>query len=317
VSGKDIQYSSSASGRVFKSGLTATGGITTTTYGEEGSFYKSHIFTATDTFTVTSVGELPQEVEVLIVAGGGSGGCNGAGGGGAGGFRVVTFPVSVSPGSYTASVGAGGAPVAFNVKGNNGTPSWFGIVGVSTETSTGGGGGGFKSNNYGTISGNSGGSGGGTAATGPGIGYFGGAGNVPPTSPPQGNPGGNSVTGQEPNNYAGGGGGGAGGAGNPSLNESPTFRGGHGGIGTSNSYAYGPTSPTIYAGGGGGAGNIRGDGGSGGGGNGSSYGSAENGVSNTGGGGGGAYGLPSVVSGAGGSGIIVVRYRVSSIQAQA
>ena len=64
-------------------------------------------------------------VEYLVVAGGGAGGAGFGGGGGAGGLRTnlpgvqdaggnpltgSAFPISTSPGSYTVTVGAGGAP---------------------------------------------------------------------------------------------------------------------------------------------------------------------------------------------------------------
>ena len=89
-----------ASSQVF----TATGGTVTTS-----GNYTIHTFTSSGTFEVTSG---TGSVEYLIVAGGGGGGGSVAdawspGGGGAGGMRTGT--VTASTGSYTITVGNGGA----------------------------------------------------------------------------------------------------------------------------------------------------------------------------------------------------------------
>lgn len=162
----------------------ATGG-TITTCGD----YKIHTFTGPGTFCVSQVGNCvggPGNVDYLVVAGGGSGGGNKAGGGGAGGYRTSGFgpaplqgtalPVSVT--GYPITVGGGGTygTCSTNNTGVSGNNSIF-----STITSAGGGGG---SGVY--CQGLAGGSGGGqnhNIAAGP-I-----AGNTPPVSPPQGNPG--------------------------------------------------------------------------------------------------------------------------------
>ena len=189
-------------------------------------------------------------------------------GGGGGGFRTTSTIFSV--GVYTITVGAG-------VSGSNGQNS--SIVGGSINFESAGGGKGQQD----------GGSGGGGFAS-VNIGH----GNVPATSPSQGYDGGGvSVT--------GGGGGGAGG----------TTTNMNGGPGAYNDYS-GISTP--YAGGGGAGGDYTvgsgsGSGGIGGGGNGAygtGYGgSPAPGSPNTGGGGGGAY---STNPGAGGSGIIIIRY---------
>jgi hypothetical protein len=196
--------------------ITATGG-TVTTCGND----KIHTFTGPGTFTVCSVGNPAgsDTVDYLVVAGGGASGYDitgsgttfSTGGGGAGGYRTsgygpaplqgTALPVTAT--GYPITVGAGGAGGG----GNAGSNSIF-----STITSTGGAAGGDETK--------SGGSGGGvqcTAATGSP--KTGGSGNVPPVSPPQGNPG-------SPNGpTCGGAGGGAvaagsgvnGGAGAPNL----------------------------------------------------------------------------------------------------
>jgi hypothetical protein len=262
------------------------------------------------------------EVEYLIVAGGGSGGSYVGGGGGGGG--VLQGSSVVGQQSYTITVGAGGASVGSisvqqSIQGNNGgNSSAFGF------TALGGGGGG----RYAHIAGSSGGSGGGSGGFQSGS-SSGGAGTSG-----QGNAGGGSV-GPRPRSFTGGGGGGgAGTAGETSTDALNT--GGNGGSGII-SYILGVP---YYFGGGGGGGNYTdgsrpGNGGLGGGGGGSSNtanvsgvggGSAinntsggngsptgdpnnlgGNGAANSGGGGGGNghYGL----SGAGGSGIVIVRYQ--------
>lgn len=67
------------------------------------SGFRTHIFTRSDTFTVVSG---PAVVDVLIVGGGGGGGMDMGGGGGGG--EVYTGTMTLSPGSYSVVVGAGG-----------------------------------------------------------------------------------------------------------------------------------------------------------------------------------------------------------------
>ena len=299
--------------------IIATGGTVTTS----GDF-KIHTFTGPGNFTVTNAGNScgSNTVSYLVVAGGGSGGCKYApgpqnatgGGGGAGGFREGRTPTcsyTVSPlnapaglpvtaQSYPITVGGGGAATPGTppgCAGNDGNPSSF-----STITSTAGGGGG--NDTQGGRTGGSGGGRGGEANPGPGA-----AGNTPPVSPPQGNPGGaGGATGP---GYGSGGGGGA------------VCAGENGGTGGSGNGGAGATtqitgSPVAYAGGGGaggyGSSSYHGCGGTGGGGDGSSPGNnGTAGTANTGGGGGGGgAGTPSACNSkgqAGGSGVVIIRYK--------
>ena len=271
--------------------MNATGG-TVTTYTVGGQSYRSHTFTSSGTFTPTVTGT----VDVMVVAGGGCGGRDNAGGGGAGGVRQNTNVV-VTPSSYTIVVGAGAAANTNDNGGNGGT----GFNGANSSaigiTSLGGGFGGSAGTNnpsgQNRTNGGSGGGGAGAEST-----RSGGSGTAG-----QGNNGGDG----HPTNGGGGGGGGAGAAG---TGYSGTNDGGHGGIGIQNDYR---TGSNIYYGGGGGAGNNNSvytiqPGGSGGGGDGGDGGSA--GSANTGGGGGGHTHPATIISGAGGSGIIVIRYPI-------
>jgi hypothetical protein len=283
--------------------IQAIGG-TVTTCGD----YKIHTFTSDDTFIVTNNAQCAsyQKADYLVVAGGGSAGpLNQSGGGGAGGFReskcattsgcwtasplasATSIPISIQ--SYPITVGAGGA----GSPTGSGTPGSNSIF--STITSAGGGRGGRS----GQCTMESGGSGGGGGEGKPGA-----AGNTPPVSPPQGQPGGNSTGG------SGGGGGGAI-AGGCSTNN---CNGGAGGAGVSSSIT---GTPTAYAGGGGGGANngTGGSGGTGGGGPGGSFPSPATkegnpGTANTGGGGGGgSVPAPLFSNGSGGSGIVIIRYK--------
>ena len=235
-------------------------------------------------------------VEVLVVggggAGGGYGGNDGAGGGGAGGL-IYNSNFAVTPGTQLAvQVGSGGAGVGGAARGNNGINSIFGAL-----TAIGGGGGGTEGVDR---VGKDGGSGGGAGGYGVKPGGLGTAG--------QGFAGGDCTG-------PGDGGGGAGAAGQSGLT-------GIGGIGLA--YSISGTS-TYYAGGGGASGdkrNTRGGGGAlgglGGGGKGQDATNNTppgNGTNATGGGGGGAAGSDpahgagtTLTSGAGGSGIVIVRY---------
>jgi hypothetical protein len=280
--------------------ITATGGTITC----DGDF-KVHTFTGPGTFTVTSAGNPSGSttVDYLVVAGGAGGGGNQGGGGGAGGFRqsfpnpaTGGFPVTAQ--GYPITVGGGGAgnPGPGAVAGGAGTSGTNSIF--STITSTGGGGGGGRPANN-AASGGSGGGGGGCGSR------TGGAGNTPPVAPPQGNTGGD---GQQPD----GGGGGGGGAGAVGSNSVAPRTGGAGGAGSGISIT---GSSVTYAGGGGGGSGIGagGLGGSGIGGNGGSGPPAVavgTGTTNTGsGGGGGGNDTPNVAGAAGGSGIVIIRYK--------
>jgi len=275
----------------------ATGG---TIY--EDSTYWIHAFGTSGTFTPSQA----LTVDYLVVAGGGGGGSlvtggpRGNGGGGAGGYRTTVgtsggggsaeSQLSLSSGvGYTVTIGAGGAGGVGVTAGSNGSNSVF-----STITSIGGGRG-----NDGSVNpvGQSGGSGGGTYPTyspgGAGTanqGFAGGAG-----SPTDGN------------NAGAGGGGGAGSVGQigylGSSLSTGTGGGGNGGAGLISAI----DSIARAGGGGGGRGGIA----TAGGGNGGDF--ASNGfpaVAGTGGGGGGTGTQNGVnyTGGAGGSGIVLIRY---------
>ena len=290
--------------------LTATGGTIT----ESGDF-KIHTFTGPGTFTVNSLSPTPanNEVSYIVVAGGGGGGGEG-GGAGAGGFRerksgVDTYtasplngatPITVTATAFPITVGGGGpAATSCSAPGTNGSSSTF-----SSVTSAGGGFGGSKNAPGSGKNGGPGGSGGGAGRDRPGPV---GAGNTPPVSPSQGFPGGDS---QAPSGSAGGGGGGATAAGAQGTGPSPTEAGGDGGAGATTNIN---GSPTAFAGGGGGGSincnpTFSGCGGAGGGGRGG-FNDAVAGTANTGGGGGASGQSPGVGAAAGGSGIVIIRYK--------
>lgn len=255
----------------------ATGGTITT-----DQFYVYHTFTSSGTFSPTA----NISADVLVIAGGGGSpaagtGAGPSGGGGAGGVLGFTGQ-SLTPSSYTVTVGAGGT----NTTGND---SQFG-----TLTLVKGGGIGGTTDNIGGTGGSGGGSGGRYTSAG-------GA-----ATSGQGNTGG---VGYQQSGLAAGAGGGAGAVGGPAGNN----QGGTGGAGT-NAYSSWATATSTgasgyYAGGGGGMSWYSGNGGAGGtggGGNGASNSTATNatnGTANTGGGGGGSsYGST------GGSGLVIVRY---------
>jgi hypothetical protein len=294
--------------------LTATGGTITTS-----GNCKIHTFTGPGTFTVSEVSSTPanNEVSYLIAAGGGGGGSScGGGGGGAGGYREVKTPltpytaspldgypsapnrITVTATAFPITVGSGGAAATSGTNGSQGNPSVF-----STITSAGGGYGGGPSS--GANGGSGGGGGGNDSRTG-------GTGNTPPTSPAQGKNGGGGATGGGSYQEAAGGGGGAicaggsGGSGNgpggpggggatTSINGTPTARAGGGGGGTGGND--GPATSSGGSGGGGSGGNCQ------------AGTAATAGTANTGGGGGGSGGSAPGKAKAGGSGIVIIRYK--------
>lgn len=312
--------------------VAATGGTETTS----GDF-KIHTFTAPGTFTVTCAGNAAgsSTVDYLVVAGGGSGGTSngGGGGGGAGGFRLsnstsmpapLTSPLAnptgltVTATAFPVTIGAGGAsvtgpgPSPGGAQGNTGSNSIF-----SSITSAGGGGGGGSQsagNGAGLTGGSGGGYGGQTSSPGTG-----GAGNTPPVSPPQGNKGGDATS---PSNSGGGGGGAGAVGGNNSISPIAAGDGGIGSYVLATGFAgsngtTGPVSSARYFAGGGGSNSegqpacAQGDGGAGGGGAGAQTSAAGTaGTVNTGGGGGGNDASPAGFgTGAGGSGIVIIRYK--------
>lgn len=271
--------------------FAATGG-TITTAGD----YTYHTFTTSGTFAVTSGS---RDIDYLVVAGGGGGGGvaptggyhAGGGGGGAGGYRTGTAEAFSE--STTVTIGAGGTTSSYEPT-NGVNTSAFGLSAV---------GGGKGSTGGSSIAATNGGSGGGAGRDIQTIG--------------QGTAGQGSNGGANTGQNSAGGGGGASAAGQAAQGAGgadSSGRGGNGGNGTA------WLNGTYYAGGGaGGNGNqtsssVAGVGGLGGGGNGRAWESATTGfaaTANTGGGGGGACAYNSAVGtygGAGGSGIVIVRY---------
>ena len=323
--------------------VSATGGTVATS----GDF-KIHTFTGDGCFVVSAGLGPVSVVDYLVVAGGGAGGGVMGGGGGAGGYREShSTPVS---GSYTASplatptgipVSAQTYPITVGAGGSSagpgaGYPAGSGTGGAnsvfSTITSAGGG---AHSNG---VSGKGGSGAGYPRYTGTGA-----AGNTPPVSPPQGQPGGDVPSRPSHQDNIAGGGGGAGQAGGDANSDPyPTpsvFRAGPGGNGVASEIS----GSSVTRAGGGGGGSRTGSpthyapsgatGGSGGGGvGGHSPNAAQcNGVAGTpgsantgGGGGGGLYHAPNLPApfpqmpgqqdrdmpgGNGGKGIVIIRYK--------
>lgn len=285
--------------------FVATGG-TVTDINEGGVDYRVHTFTSSDTFEVSGTQVSSKNIEYLVVAGGGSG--SSTSGGGAGGFRTNVpgstsggnsspeSSLTLSPGQHTVVVGAGGASIQGpEINGNSGEDSSFASI-----TSIGGGGAGRQISRA-DASGLDGGSGGGR-----GTGYL--ASGTPGSGTAgQGSDGGTST---DYTKYYAGGGGGAGQKGGDGTDV-------YGGDGLSSSI---DGSSKNYAGGGGAnahptrTDNPRGVGGIGGGGDAALSEANENGEdggTNTGGGGGaGNRADDSYTSGAGGSGIVIIRYQI-------
>ena len=269
-------------------GVSGTGGTISNASG-----YTIHTFTGqSGTFQLFSGGT----VEYLVVAGGGGGGTGGntsheSGGGGAGGLLSGTLS-SLQSGSYTVTVGGGGAVMSNGSNSSINFPTSITAVGGGQGDGSSGGGGG----------GNGGSGGGGRHSTTGGNGTSG-----------QGNDGGGGayylgVNGTYSN--SGGGGGGAGQAGgqggvtdggngiqftyyNHKGSPAGWFAGGGRGVAVTSG-----THPSWTAYGGGGSPNTV-----------VNSGTATAGVANTGGGGGGAWTSTSTIpGGAGGSGIVIIRY---------
>ena len=296
--------------------ISATGGTTSDANG-----WRTHEFNSSDTFAISSC-DSGAVVQVILAAGGGGSSTSvyrwGQGGGG-GGSLEYNYATGVSAGNYSITIGAGGAP-GTTYSGNKGANT----TGFGT-TAYGGGRGGSMQHAP-----NSGGSSGGQSGYG---------GNYPPGDPDFVTNAIDAGSGNNVNagggNYGdrvAGGGGGAGGAGQ-FANVNTSEHGGNGG----SALAIGFSPYNLCGGGGGGAGWdydtwIGGTGGSGAG-NGASVtnegpGANEgvtltestNGTANRGGGaggpnyqqyGGGGNAVYSGLASSGGSGIALIRYRIS------
>ena len=261
--------------------MAASGGTTTTYTDPTGQAWKSHTFTSSGSFVVTTApGASALDADFLVQgAGGGSkaeGDSNRNAGSGAGGLLygpAGTMPVA----TYSITIGAGGS-------GGNGSNTVLGgapgaAIGASGQTATGGGAGGVNDSPPNCL-GADGGCGGGGWWSNPGAGGEG-------TQPNPGLAGitkgsGDGSPGSPSPEYGGAGGGTGGPAPGQGTNKGP---------GTANVYRYGPTNSQTY-----GAGGESSD-----------YSTTPrnaNGASNSGDGAGG--------HGTGGSGIIVIRYKVTS-----
>lgn len=256
--------------------IEATGGSKTTS-GE----YTTHSYNTSSSLNITRAGE----ANVLVVGGGGGGGSSNptgwqTGGGGAGGVVYATN-YTLPTGSYTITIGSGGAG---DNNGSNTTlssPSVY-LIGLGGGRGGNGGFGGYP-----------GGSGGGGAHNNGGFGLalqanFSGDSGVYG----YGNPGAGG------GNGFGGGGGGASGVGvsnGPGGNGLPVVM-----------LTEGLT--TYYGGGGGGSGTAGGLGGGG-----TGPGPAGSGVVNSGGGGGSSGYGPGNPGGPGGSGVVLIKYRTGSV----
>jgi hypothetical protein len=270
-----------------------------------------NLATAASSFTL----EFGALIEYLVVAGGGGGGgkvagnAYGGGGAGAGGFRTATGLLVDFGSAITVTVGAGGAG-GIGVQGSSGFDSVF-----STITSNGGGYGAKGSVAASAEVGGDGGSGGaGTylALSGSGIAGQGFKGGTDSNATGGGSPGGGGASAQGVDITSGQLAGSAGGAGlYSSISGTNIAYAGGGGGG-----AYGTSASSIAglggAGGGGNGGTSgvgpaagTGPGGAGNGGNGLG------GSANLGGGGGGCFSTSNAalgIGGAGGSGVVIVRY---------
>ena len=247
----------------------ASGGTLTT----DGD-YNVHSFTSSGTFTISANDGI---FDLLLIAGGGAAGAGDvttgtsaerAGGGGAGGYRYFTGISSLSNQAYTITIGAGGTISGLYTSNNGQNSSALGY------TASGGGFGGY-SDVSGEYVGQAGGSGGGAGGATNGTVHAGGVGNAGSYTPVEGYAGG--TTGVAAGN-SGGGGGSAG----PGSNHVTS---GGGGAGTANSIT--GTSVTRASGG-----DVGG--------------TAASGTVNTGDGGVGSQNSTS--RGAGGSGVVIIRY---------
>jgi len=317
IAGTDSTTSSTTTFNFVLRAVDAASNTSSRSFSITSRVLVSESFTSSGTFSVPSG---VTSADVLVVGGGAGGGEQHGGGGGAGGLIFFpSYPVTAS-GTLTVTVGCGGAGGGTgNPRGCAGEDGQDSVFGSPSDPGLGSGGvltakgGGAGATYQGGTSGFPGGSGGG--GTGQSSPQAGGT-ATQPTQPGNsgaygfGNSGGN---GAGPNG-AGGGGGGAGVAGT----NAPAGTGGPGGDGRAYTIADG-TTPVYYAGGGGGGGHNdpipnQGDGGQGGGGRGGYYqgspspiGYGAAGTANTGGGGGGS-GIGGFFAGAGGKGIVIVRY---------
>jgi hypothetical protein len=265
----------------------ATGGSSTAiTVG--GQAYTLLTFTSSSTLTVTKAGLF----DLTIVGGGGSGGNGGTsnGPGGGAGSKVEQLTAYFAA-NQTITIGAGGA--------SNATAGGNGLRGIPSLVGDGLGLGGGAGQGFGGVT---------TENMSDGNGGGGGAGasnHAGAASIIDGFTGGTSLGGSAPSRFGGGGGGSAANGGNAAGST-----GGAGGAGLDISAWLGQAPTTTYKGGGAGGSTAGagsgGAGGAGGGAAGVTGNTGNAGTANSGGGGSGGLTTP----GAGGSGIIYVRFKV-------
>lgn len=219
-----------------------TGGTITT-----DNNYVYHTFTSVGTHTFTHTSSVT--IDYLVVGGGGSGGAGVGGGGGGGG--VITGTSALSAGSYTITVGAGGARAYANSAGNNGGSSSIGSL-VSAGGGGGGGGWNSKSGKSGGGSGVGRGGGGGfadhiAAAEGGSARYGGGGGRGDASASGKNGAFGisSSITGTT-TYYGGGGGGGANFAGVAGVADGGTYNVRNGTYGGGNGVPYNSNNANKY-----------------------------------------------------------------------
>jgi hypothetical protein len=272
----------------FPYGVGSGGTSSTITVG--GSAYTLLSFTSTGTFTVSTAGLF----DFLLVGGGGGGGSRSSpininGGGGGGGSVLIQNGIYLGTGTYAVTIGAAGAARA------NGSITKIESIGLAKDLQVVGGGAAIDADQANTSQrpGNTGGREGVNTVAAVASNFYGFA-------------GGSSSNASYGTSYGGAGGGGdqaVGGTGTGSV-------GGAGGAGYDASTWRGQTAGTTYYGGGGGGGRASGSGGAGGAGGGgagcSTATTGTAGTANTGGGGGGSFGATAV---AGGSGLVLVRFK--------
>jgi hypothetical protein len=189
-------------------------------------YYEVHTFDTAGTYTLSfGAGTESITADVFIVAGGGGSGgdyyhnaqqTDFAGGGGAGGLLYKTgYPLTLSGGSVSVVVGAGGEGGPVSNRGSNGGDSWIGLSATDNNglNVPGGGGGGGS---YYEMNGGSGGSGGGGGSGSSNNYGVGGTGSGNPSNADGEIQGSSGGSGGGKGTDAGGGGGGAAGIGQPS-----------------------------------------------------------------------------------------------------
>ena len=156
--GRDFHTIRNAERSLPPQGIVASGG-SRTTYTDSGTKYAVHVFNSTNPFQVTSLaqGGIPNNIDWLVIGGGGAGGGGCGGGGGAGGYRTSMPENPGGPGSssepaidavigdYTITVGAGGAAPGSAGSTSVGNPGSHSNLGsLSVARAEGGGGGGYS-----------------------------------------------------------------------------------------------------------------------------------------------------------------------------